>query len=87
MPQVLSLLNGFVENQILSNPSSELMRSVDSVSSSKEKVRRAYLGILNREPRGREAAVWGHDIDTQGNSAVKDLVWTLINTHEFRFIK
>jgi len=87
VPQVLSLLNGFIEKQVLSNSGSALMRSIDSVSSSKEKVRRAYLGILNREPRGREQAVWAHEIDTEGSGVIKDLVWILVNTHEFRFIQ
>ena len=87
VPQVLALLNGFVEKQVLSNPQSEIMLALQQASSPEEQVRRAFIGILNRQPRGREMAIWTHDIETLGQGAVKDLVWTIVNSHEFRFIQ
>ena len=87
VPQVLALLNGFIDKQVLSNRDSALMASIDEASSDKDKVRRAYLSIINREPRGRELAVWVYDMETEGRQVLKDLVWTLVNSHEFRFIQ
>lgn len=87
VPQVLSMLNGYLEDRVLSNYSSELMKNIYAASSDREKVRTAYLGVLNREPRGRELAVWEHEMDQGGRKVVKDLVWTLVNSHEFRFVQ
>jgi len=87
VPQVLSLLNGFLEDNILSSYSSQLMKSIYETSSDRDKIRTAYQGVLSREPRGRELAVWEHEMDTGGRKVVKDLVWTLVNSHEFRFVQ
>jgi len=87
VPQVLSLLNGFLEDRILSNYSSELMKTIYEASSDREKIRTAYQAVLSREPRGRELAVWEHEMDQGGRKVVKDLVWTLVNSHEFRFVQ
>ena len=87
VPQVLSLLNGFLEENILSSYSSQLMGSIYDESSDRDKIRTAYQGVLSREPRGRELAVWEHEMNQGGRKVIKDLVWTLVNSHEFRFIQ
>jgi hypothetical protein len=32
-------------------------------------------------------AVWSIDLQRAGSEAVYDLIWTLVNSHEFRFIQ
>lgn len=87
VPQVLTLLNGFVEDRVLANKASALMKQVDAATSPREKVRTAYLGVLNRAPGGRELAMWQHEFQKSGGAATRDLIWTLVNSHEFRFIQ
>ena len=87
VPQVLTLLNGFLEDHVLSNYSSELMRVIYEGSTDREKIHTAYQGVLNRDPRGRELAMWEHEMGQGGRKVVKDLVWTLVNSHEFRFVQ
>lgn len=87
VPQVLSLLNGFVEDRVLANPESALMKRIAGSTSPREKIEAAYFGVLGRAPGGRELAIWEHDF-AQGRTGVEsDLVWTLVNSHEFRFIQ
>jgi hypothetical protein len=87
VPQVLSMLNGFVEDVVLGNPGAALPLSLAVAGSDGEKIRTAYLAVLGREPRGREMAVWSIDLQRAGSEAVNDLIWTLVNSHEFRFIQ
>ncbi len=86
VPQVLTLLNGFVEQRMM-QPASLLMRNIAEAKAPGDKVRTAYLAILGRLPESRELSMWKRDLDGGGPTASRDLVWTLMNTHEFRFIQ
>ena len=83
VPQVLTLLNGFVEQRIM-RPESLLMQTIKVAPKSKDKVRLAYLSILNREPEPAEVRMWTAERSKQ---MPRDLVWTLLNTNEFRFVQ
>lgn len=87
VPQVLSLLNGFLDRRVLPMSRTELMRGIYTAPAPGDRVDAAYLSILNRAPRGRERAVWVAEIEAGGRKVIKDMVWTLVNSHEFRFIR
>lgn len=87
VPQVLTLLNGFVERRVTSNPRSVLIESIAAAKTSEDKVRQAFLGVLGRLPSSAEKALWIPDLSARGAEASKDLVATLLNTHEFMFIQ
>lgn len=87
VPQVLSLINGFVEDSVIGNRSSALMKTVENARGPVAKIRAAFLGTLNRRPTQSELAMWKADMAKAPLQATKDLVWTLVNTHEFRFIR
>ena len=83
VPQVLTLLNGFVEQQIM-RPESLLMRAIQAAPRVRDRVRVAYLSILNREPTPAEIRMWTAE---RSKDVSRDMVWTLLNTNEFRFVQ
>jgi len=86
VPQVLTLLNGFVEQRVAENPRALLSASIAAGRSSEDKLKQAFLGVLGRLPTPAEKALWMPDLKSREAIAVKDLVATLLNTHEFLFI-
>ncbi|MHC4958253.1 MAG: DUF1549 domain-containing protein [Planctomycetota bacterium] len=87
VPQILALLNAFIEQRVLTNPRAAVMRDIDSARTAKSQVRAAFMAVLNRPPNAAERATWERDLARGGIRQTQDLVWTLINTHEFLFIQ
>ncbi|MEZ6197864.1 MAG: DUF1549 domain-containing protein [Planctomycetota bacterium] len=87
VPQVLDLLNGFVEEQILSNPLASLIEELDGTQGVEARIRLAYLAILSRRPDAEELGQWRAEIRRDSDEGLADLVWTLVNSHEFRFLR
>ena len=86
MLQVLALLNSFLEQRLLTNRQALLMRSLSEARGGKQTVRTAFWAVLGRAPSDAERRMWQKDVARDGK-AVQDLVWTLVNTHEFLFIQ
>jgi len=80
--QVLSLLNGFVDNFILNQRSSVLHRNLNAAKTKEDKVRVAFRSILCREPSSSEIAMLVPEIKDSFRSC-DNMIWALINTHEF----
>ena len=87
VPQVLAMLNSFIEKRLLMNNQAVLMRTLDKQRGGKATVKEAFLNILGRLPNAAERALWERDVARGGVKAKQDLVWTLVNTHEFLFIQ
>src|SRR5204862_2701096 len=87
VPQVLTLLNGFVERKITSNPKSLLVESLALARLPEEKLKVAFLGVLGRLPTAAEKTLWMPELSAKEATASKDLIATLLNTHEFLFIQ
>ncbi|MEZ5964497.1 MAG: DUF1549 domain-containing protein [Planctomycetota bacterium] len=85
VPQVLTLLNGFIDQRLLDNRNATLRRLIDGEKSASKKVEVSFLAVLGRRPTAAELATWsrGKDLD----ATVRDLVWVLINSHEFRTLR
>ena len=86
MPQVLTLLNGFLDQRVLEGKSA-LRAAMDTAENGERRVRIAFLTTLNREPTPDEATSWRKQIAIQGDAVIKDLVWVLCNSNEFRFLR
>jgi len=86
VPQVLNLMNGFVEDRVLA-PSSAVMSDVNAARGVRGKVEAAYMTVLNRKPSQSEINLWRDDLTRDVARGSRDLVWTLVNTHEFLFVK
>jgi len=87
VPQILALLNAFIEQKLLKNSNAALMRSLSAARGPKATVKSAFTNVLGRSPTSSERAMWEREVSRGGNEAVRDLVWTLVNTHEFLFIQ
>ncbi|HEX5051609.1 MAG TPA: DUF1549 domain-containing protein [Planctomycetota bacterium] len=86
VPQVLTLLNGFLDQRVLEGQSA-LRRDLELATNGERRVRIAFLTTLNREPTTDEVQEWRRAIAIDGPDAVKDLVWVLCNSNEFRFVR
>lgn len=86
VPQVLTLLNGFLDQRVLSGQSA-LRRDLELAESGERRVRVAFLTTLNREPTDDELRTWRRAIAVEGATAIQDLVWVLCNSNEFRFLR
>jgi hypothetical protein len=87
VPQVLALLNSFLEQRLLTNRAAILMRDIKDARGAKSKLDTAFLGVLGRKPTASERRDWERPLTKGGDQAVQDLVWTLVNSHEFLFIQ
>jgi hypothetical protein len=86
-PQALMLLNGFVDKTLLPNAKAALLQSASAAKDAGAKVDAIFRGILSRDAAASEKELWAADLGKRGDAALKDLVWTLVNTHEFMFIR
>lgn len=84
--QVLNLLNGFVETRLLKNKNSVIVKEIESQKNLEEKIKIGFNAILSRNPSASELKLFKSSL--KDNEVVyKEIVWTLINSHEFIFIK
>jgi hypothetical protein len=83
--QVLNLLNGFVEKNILNNKKADFMKSMMNETNPTKQLEDVFLSTLARKPDSAELKELKTVLrDEQG---FKHVAWILLNTHEFMFIK
>ena len=83
--QVLNLLNGFVETNILNKKDADFITQMQSEKSKQNQVNNAFLSILSRKPNSKESGILKDFIDEA--NGFKHVSWILLNSHEFIFIK
>jgi hypothetical protein len=83
--QVLSLLNGFVETNVLNNKGADFIKNMQSKNSESQKIRSVFLAILGRTPDGRESSELKDYLEMK--DGYKHVAWILLNSHEFMFIR
>ncbi len=84
VPQVLNLVNGFVEKNLLAKRQGMMLSALRRTQKTDQKIRLVFLFVLNRQPSRAEIASWRGDAAKIGEPAIFDLIWTLVNSHEFR---
>ena len=85
--QVLNLLNGFVEKNILSNKGADFIVSMKEEKSKNKQIENVFLSILGREPNSRELNDLKGFLDSGDENSYKHIAWILLNSHEFIFIQ
>jgi hypothetical protein len=80
--QALSMLNGVVDRDVLS-ADSELMRTLATIADRDRQLRIAFLAVLTRAPTAKERALFL----AQDAPPIQDVIWTLINSREFLFVR
>ncbi len=85
--QVLSLMNGFVQRELVNNPKAHLYQSLEGASTGKEKIRRLYVAILSRPPTDQEMTWMLDEVKNQGEEGYKNIVSALVMSSEFLFLQ
>ena len=85
--QVLSLMNGFVQNRLVNNSKAHLYKAQEGAGSEPEKVRRLYISILSRPPSDEEMKWMLDEIKTRGEEGVRNIVSSLVMSSEFLFLQ
>ncbi|MDE0839771.1 MAG: DUF1553 domain-containing protein, partial [Kiritimatiellae bacterium] len=86
VPQVLSLMNGFVDNTLLPNKQSELWRTVNAAGTNNDRITILYKTLLSREPSRTEMTRSTRDMRARNDEALEDLLWVIVNSREFMFV-
>ncbi len=85
--QVLSLMNGFVQKQLVNNPSAYLYKSLQGATTDSEKIRRLYIAVLSRPPSAEEMAWLLAEVKSQGDAGYRNIVSALVMSSEFLFLQ
>jgi hypothetical protein len=85
--QMLSLMNGFVQRQLVNKPDAHVYKSLQNVTSTHEKIRRLYLAILSRPPTEEEMTWMLAEVESAGDQAYRNIVSALVMSSEFVFLQ
>ena len=85
--QVLSLMNGFVQRQLVNNPDAHLYKGLAGANTDEEKIRRIYVAILNRPPTAEEMGWMKDEMKASGESGLRNIVSALVMSSEFLFMQ
>jgi hypothetical protein len=85
--QVLSLMNGFVQRELVNQPDAHLYKSLEGATTDKEKIRRIYIAILNRPPSDEEMSWMLDEVKKQGDAGYRNVVSALVMSSEFLFLQ
>ncbi|MFT5468506.1 MAG: hypothetical protein ACI8UO_003616 [Verrucomicrobiales bacterium] len=86
IPQALNLLNGPLSDG-LANRFSVLGQEVAAADAPQEKVRLIFQGMLTREPTADEFQLALSEFERNPDAAPAGLIWALLNTRQFLFIR
>ena len=86
VPQVLMMMNGKAQ-EMLTNKESLIFRTMAKVTSPPEKVEAVFLSVLSRKPTLQEKDIAKRGLEAGGAEGFSNLIWALINTREFMFVK
>jgi Protein of unknown function (DUF1549)/Protein of unknown function (DUF1553) len=85
--QVLSLMNGFVQSELVNNAGAHLYKSLQGATTDKEKIRRLYIAILNRPPSDKEMSWMLDEVKSRGETGYRNVVSALVMSSEFLFLQ
>jgi len=85
--QVLSLMNGFVQRQLVNNPNAHLYKSLEGASTDPEKIRRLYIAILSRPPSEEEMGWMLDEVKASKQNGYRNIVSSLVMSSEFLFLQ
>ncbi len=85
--QVLNLLNGFVEKNILANKGADFIELMKDEKSKSKQIENVFLSILGRKPNSRELNDLKGFLEEGDDNSYKHVAWILLNSHEFIFIQ
>jgi hypothetical protein len=85
--QVLSLMNGFVEKELVANKEAHIYKSLAGSSTPQERIRRIYLAILARPPSEEELGWMLAEVTAAGDEGYRNIISALVMSSEFLFLQ
>ena len=86
VPQLMELMNGFT-TEVLTSSDSLIFQRLQNIENYRKKAEVIFLSILNRLPTEDEKNLLLEGMKSLNNDDLSDLIWALLNTPEFFFIK
>ena len=86
VPQLMELMNGFT-TEVLTSPDSLIFQRLQQLKNPRKKAEVVFLSILNRLPTEEEKNLLLEEMQSASSDDFSDLIWALLNTPEFFFIK
>ncbi|MFP6886716.1 MAG: DUF1553 domain-containing protein, partial [Opitutales bacterium] len=86
VPQVMELMNGYA-TESLTRPDSLIFRKIKNETDPAKRADFVFLSILTRRTTTEEWELLLSELQKDNNAAMADLIWALLNTPEFFFIK
>jgi hypothetical protein len=83
--QVLSLINGHVERNIVGDSRAVVYQAIDAAATPEEKVKAAFIAILTRYPTPAELDLMLPEAK-KGREGIKNMIYALLNSNEFMFV-
>ena len=87
VPQVLSMLNGYVEKVIVADRSATVYSNINSKNSVEQNITNLFLSTLTREPSDIELTLFKGEIESQGEKGYKNILSALLTSREFIFVQ
>lgn len=79
IPQILYMMNGHLEQEIVEQKDAYIHRKLASASDSEQRMEIIWKAILSRPPKDSERILVSEELD--------DLMWALLNSNEFRCVR
>ena len=76
-----------MEKKILKNKKSVVLQNLGKIDNMEDKIDTIFYTIFNRKPDAREERDSKDFVKKFGDDAYPDLIWTLVNSHEFIFVQ
>ena len=86
VPQLMELMNGY-PTEVLTGEDSLIFQKVQNITGARKKAEVVFLSILNRKPTETEKNLLLKEMENSSSEELSDLIWALLNTPEFFFIK
>lgn len=86
VPQVLTLLNGPMLQQLFSSKA-VLAREFENAKSDRDRLNIIYMGILTRKPTGSESSYLLGQMKRDKDLDFEDVAYALVNTKQFMFVQ
>jgi hypothetical protein len=82
----MELMNGY-PTEVLTGENSLIFQKIQNITGARKKAEVVFLSILNRKPTEDEKNLLLEEMENSSSEELSDLIWALLNTPEFFFIK
>jgi hypothetical protein len=79
-------MNGY-PTEVLTGENSLIFQKIQNITGARKKAEVVFLSILNRKPTEDEKNLLLEEMENSSSEELSDLIWALLNTPEFFFIK